>query len=122
MTLHRRFGISLVAGAWAFASLTASAHAILVASMPRPNGTLPAGHVTLVLKYNSRIDQHRSRLILVRPDRSETVLVIASDSRSNELDSSADLTPGAYVVRWQALALDGHLTRGEVPFSVVGKS
>jgi methionine-rich copper-binding protein CopC len=30
----------------------------------------------------------------------------------------ADLSPGAYSVRWQVLAVDGHITRGEVPFTV----
>jgi hypothetical protein len=29
-------------------------------------------------------------------------------------------TPGAYVVRWQVLAIDGHITRGDVPFTVTG--
>lgn len=122
MTLRRRFGTLLAAGACALASPSGSAHAILVASLPQPNGTLPAGHVTLMLRYNSRIDPLRSRLVLVKPDRSEVRLAIARGSRGDELDSSADLAPGAYLVRWQALALDGHLSRGELPFRVVGKS
>ncbi|MFI4981818.1 MAG: copper resistance protein CopC, partial [Nevskiales bacterium] len=34
----------------------------------------------------------------------------------------ADLaTPGAYVVRWQVLSVDGHITRGDVPFTVTGR-
>ncbi|GLQ48161.1 copper resistance protein [Dyella lipolytica] len=119
MSLHRRFGIFLVAATCTFVSLSASAHAILVDSTPKPNGTLTAGHAALVFKYNSKIDQHRSRLTLVKPDHSETVLTIAANSKSNELDSSADLAPGSYSVRWQALALDGHITRGDVPFTVI---
>ena len=121
MSLRRRFGTFLGAAACAFVSLSASAHAILVDSTPKPNGTLSAGHVQLVFKYNSKIDQHRSRLTLVKSDQSETVLTIAADSKSNELDASADLSPGSYIVRWQALALDGHITRGDVPFTVVAK-
>lgn len=121
MSLRRHFGTFLVAAACAFTSLSASAHAILVDSTPKPNGTLTAGHVELVFKYNSKIDQHRSRLTLVKSDQSETVLTIATDSKSNELDASADLAPGTYTVRWQALALDGHITRGDVPFTVVAK-
>ena len=31
----------------------------------------------------------------------------------------SSLTPGEYRLRWQVLALDGHITRGDVPFSVV---
>ncbi|HET7330461.1 copper resistance CopC family protein [Dyella sp.] len=120
MSSHR-FGSFLVAAACALISVAASAHAILLDSTPKPNGTLPAGHVQMVFKYNSKIDQHRSRLVLIAPDKSETVLTIATDSKSNELDTSADLKPGAYTLRWQALALDGHITRGDLPFTVVAK-
>jgi methionine-rich copper-binding protein CopC len=28
------------------------------------------------------------------------------------------LVKGAYVLRWQVLATDGHITRGKVPFRV----
>lgn len=121
MSLRRRFGNFLVAAACTFVSLSASAHAILVDSTPKPNGTLNAGHVQLMFKYNSKIDQHRSRLMLIKSDQSEAVLTIAANSKSNELDASTDLAPGAYTVRWQALALDGHITRGDVPFTVVAK-
>ncbi|WP_158753975.1 copper resistance CopC family protein [Dyella sp. S184] len=121
MFIRHRFGILLFIAACAFTSMSVSAHAILVDSTPKPNGTLPAGHVALTFKYNSKIDQSRSRLTLIRPDHSETVLPIASDSRLNELDSGAELAPGAYVIRWQALALDGHITRGDVPFTVIAK-
>lgn len=121
MSLRHRSASLLVAALCTFASVAASAHAILVDSSPKPNGTLIAGHVQMVFKYNSKIDQHRSRLTLVGPDKKETVLTIATDSKSNELDTSADLAPGAYTLRWQALALDGHITRGDVPFTVVAK-
>jgi methionine-rich copper-binding protein CopC len=121
MSMRRRFGTLLFAATCAFASASASAHAILIDSTPKPNGTLPAGHVTLVFKYNSKIDQGRSRLTLVKPDKSETVLPVTAGPMPNELDSSTELAPGAYVIRWQALALDGHITRGDVPFTVVAK-
>lgn len=121
MSLRHRFGTTLIAIACAFASMAASAHAILVDSTPKANGTLMAGHVQMVFKYNSKIDQHRSRLTLIGPDKSEKVLTIATGSKANELDTTADVTPGAYTLRWQALALDGHITRGDLPFTVVDK-
>lgn len=121
MFLRHRFASILVGVACAFASVAASAHAILVDSTPKPNGTLAAGHVQMVFKYNSKIDQHRSRIVLIGPNKSEKVLVIATGGQSNELDTTADLTPGAYTLRWQALALDGHITRGDLPFTVVAK-
>jgi methionine-rich copper-binding protein CopC len=121
MSLRHRSASFLVAALCAFTSTAVSAHAILVDSTPKANGTLPAGHVQMLFKYNSKIDQHRSRLTLIGPDKKETVLAIATDSKSNELDTSADLAPGAYTLRWQALALDGHITRGDLPFTVVAK-
>ena len=121
MRIRHRFMILLFITIGVFTSMSAIAHAILIDSTPKPNGTLPAGHVALVFKYNSKIDQGRSRLTLIKPDHSETVLLITTDNQPNVLSSSADLVPGAYIVRWQALALDGHLTRGDVPFTVIAK-
>jgi methionine-rich copper-binding protein CopC len=119
MRLSRRLAVTVVAIAAFAASMGASAHAILVDSSPKANGSVPAGHTTLTLKYNSKIDQGRSKLVLVEPNHSETPLVIGSnDAKPNELDSEATLTPGAYVIHWQALALDGHITRGDLAFTV----
>jgi copper resistance protein C len=121
MSLRRRIATFLVAAACALVSVAASAHAILVESTPKLNGTVPAGHVQFALKYNSKVDQHRSLLTLVKPDKSQTVLTIDAHGSNNELDASADLAPGSYTLRWQALALDGHLTRGDLPFTVTAK-
>lgn len=116
MPLHRRVAIATVA---LLASLDASAHAILTDSTPKANGSVAAGHQSVALTYNSKIDQGRSRLVLVAADRSETPLaIVANADKPNELDSTAELKPGSYVIRWQALALDGHITRGDLPFTV----
>jgi methionine-rich copper-binding protein CopC len=34
------------------------------------------------------------------------------------LHATAHLAPGNYTIRWQVLAVDGHITRGDVPFTV----
>ena len=99
----------------------ALAHAILIGSTPATGGTIAAGHQALDFRYNSKIDHRRSRLTLSAPDGTHTVLPIAAGSATNALDAEADLKPGAYTLRWQALALDGHITRGDVPFTVVAK-
>ena len=96
----------------------ASAHAILTASTPAPGGTVAAGHRTLDFQYNSRIDHRRSRLTLTAPGGGHAVLPILPGSAANAMDAEADLVPGEYTLRWQALALDGHITRGDVPFTV----
>ena len=103
------------------APVQAAAHAILEQSRPPADGSVPAGTVDMVFTYNSRIDRARSRLTLIRPDHDQTVLQISPNGAPNVINTIADLaTPGAYVVRWQVLSVDGHITRGDVPFTVTG--
>ena len=100
-------------------SAHAEAHAILEDSTPPLGGTIQAGAQTLTLRYNSRIDRARSRLLLTLPDRTKTVVPILPDGPPDIVAAKLDLTPGEYVLRWQVLAVDGHITRGDVPFTVV---
>ena len=105
----------------ALAPACASAHAILMRSEPASGASVPAGRLDLAFHYNSRIDRERSRLTLTSPDHSQSVLKIVSSGSPDLLQASTELTtPGAYVVRWQVLAIDGHITRGDVPFTVTG--
>jgi copper resistance protein C len=99
----------------------ARAHAILEQSQPAAGASVPAGKVSMSFRYNSRIDRARSRLALTGPDHSQTVLRIGPAGLPNVLETNVELTtPGNYVVRWQVLAVDGHITRGDVPFTVTG--
>jgi len=95
----------------------AVAHAILMDSQPAAQATMPPGPASVRLRFNSRIDQARSRLVL-RTGRNETALQLDSASSADTLAASTILAPGSYVMRWQVLAVDGHITRGDVPFTV----
>ena len=95
-----------------------SAHAILIDSTPAVHGTVPAGHEAMTLRFNSRIDRERSRLTLIAPDKTQTRLSVGDEGPADIMTTQADLPPGDYTVRWQVLAVDGHITRGDVPFSV----
>lgn len=106
--------------ALALAPLPAAAHAVLMASEPAVGGSVAAGPVSVVLHFNSRIDRERSRLRLTAPDHRELILAIANGDAPDTLHSTATLAPGKYVLSWQVLATDGHLTRGDVPFTVTG--
>jgi copper resistance protein C len=98
------------------------AHAILEQSQPPAGGSVGSGRVDMSFSYNSRIDRDRSRLNLTRPDHTQTVLRISQAGPPNVIITSTELTiPGRYVVRWQVLAIDGHITRGDVPFTVTGR-
>jgi copper resistance protein C len=110
--------------AFCCASQVAQAHAILVDSRPAAGTTVIPGVIELRLRFNSRIDAARSRLTLTRPDHSQAVLPItipaSAAATEDMLAARADLPPGAYSLRWQVLAIDGHITRGDVPFTVQG--
>lgn len=108
----------VILAALAHVPALAQAHAILVQSRPAAGATTAPGKVAMEFRFNSRIDRDRSRLTLTSPDHSQSVLPIAPEGPPEILDSSAALAPGVYVVRWQVLAIDGHITRGDVPFTV----
>lgn len=96
----------------------AQAHAILVDSTPAIGATVAPGEIGLRLRFNSRIDRGRSRLSLIRADHSTAVLPIDNTGTDDLLLSRVTLSPGSYVVRWQVLAVDGHITRGDIPLTV----
>jgi methionine-rich copper-binding protein CopC len=100
-------------------SRAATAHAILVESTPSINSTVIGPNLSIKLRFNVRIDATRSRLTLVKPDATTQSLAIAKDTPADTLASQAlSLNPGEYRIRWQVLASDGHITRGEIPFQV----
>ena len=96
-------------------------HAVLKESHPAANGKVTGPDVPILLKYNTRIDAKLSKLQLVNPDNSTADLKIQEQTSADTLNAKATgLKPGAYRILWQVLAPDGHITRGEVPFTVVG--
>jgi len=96
------------------------AHAVLLDSNPALKAQVAGPDVPIQLRFNVRIDANRSRLTLVRPDGSAQTLDLSTPASANTLTSQAhSLSPGEYRLRWQVLASDGHLTRGEIPFTVI---
>ena len=95
------------------------AHAILMESKPAIHASVKGPDVTIWLRFNVRIDGSRSRLRLVAPDGSQQTLPLPKQSSPDILQSQASgLKPGAYKLQWQVLASDGHMSKGEVPFTV----
>jgi hypothetical protein len=102
-----------------FAPRVALAHAVLVDSQPGVNSTVSGPDVAVLLKYSSRIDLEHSTLTLLDPDDKVEKVAIESDATPGVLSAKlTGLVKGAYVLRWQVLATDGHVTRGKVPFQV----
>jgi methionine-rich copper-binding protein CopC len=95
---------------------SAFGHAILMQSAPSPNQVVDGKNVAIELHFNSRIDGKRSRLSLVDPAGKQHALEIEQRASDSLVSHAADLPPGAYILQWQILAEDGHITRGEVRF------
>ncbi len=109
--------VAVLAAAGLISTAPAQAHAILLDSQPAPQATVPPGRAGISLKFNSKVDHARSRIAL-RANGAETTLPIDPASAADSMAAMATLSPGDYVVRWQVLAVDGHITRGDLPFSV----
>lgn len=104
---------------WVSSQRTAAAHAILVESNPTINATVAGPTVGVKLRFNSRIDGIRSRLTLILPDGTARQVEIQPQASPDCVTAQVTgLGSGTYSLRWQVLASDGHITRGEIPFAV----
>jgi hypothetical protein len=95
------------------------AHAILMDSTPKQNSTVQGPDVDITLRYNVRIDGGRSRVELVTADGTKSDLKLDKQAKPDILQCKAiGLKPGTYKLAWHVLASDGHMSKGEVPFTV----
>jgi methionine-rich copper-binding protein CopC len=101
------------------AAVPAMAHAVIVSAAPTANEQVKQGKLPIRLEFNSRIDKERSRLQLTASDGGKSYVAIDQAGQPNILTgTTGDLAIGDYVLRWQVLAIDGHITRGDIPFKV----
>jgi methionine-rich copper-binding protein CopC len=114
------FAAALLLGLAALApAMPAAAHAIIVDSTPAVDAAVKGPEVAISLHYNSRIDRERSRLLLIDGKGVSSALTIAKSGPPDILSAKASgLAAGEYKLRWQVLAIDGHITRGDIPFHV----
>jgi copper resistance protein C len=96
----------------------ALAHAVILAATPAAEQHVALGKLAIRIEFNARIDKERSRLQLTGPDGAKSDVAIEPDGDPNVISgTTADLATGVYVLRWQVLAVDGHITRGDIPFT-----
>ena len=71
------------------------------------------------VKFSDRIDKQRSKLsVASMAGQVYSVQPLDDESADTLAGHVAGLAGGSYRLRWQVLAVDGHITRGEIPFSV----
>ena len=88
-------------------------------STPKINSTVSGPDVDITLRFNVRIDGGRSRVLLVAPDGTSAALSLAKQEKPDILQMRASgLKPGYYKLQWKVLASDGHMSNGDVPFTV----
>jgi methionine-rich copper-binding protein CopC len=93
-------------------------HAILKDSTPAAQGVIQGPDAVFRLRFNSRIDASRSRLTVTGDGWSQPVKIASQPAPDTLVGEAKGLGAGHAVLRWQVLALDGHLTRGELPFEI----
>jgi copper resistance protein C len=120
--MHIRRSVStaiLTAALVATLALQLHAHAVLVESNPAAGSTVRAPDLPLSLRFNVRVDGSRSRCTLVLPDGNTKLLPLDSQTKPDILTGkTTGLAAGKYKLRWQVLASDGHISRGEFTFNL----
>lgn len=95
------------------------AHALVVASTPRAEAVVTGDALEVDIRFNSRIDAARSHLKLFKIGGDPVALPLADAGSDDTLKASAKgLAPGRYRLHWQTLSPDGHISQGDIPFSV----
>ena len=117
--IHRKISALVLLFVVAGGTQLCWAHAILMESTPKINSTVQGPELDITLRYNVRIDGSRSRVLLVAQDGSSITLTLDKQSKPDVLQMHAsDLKPGAYKLQWNVLASDGHMSKGDIPFTV----
>lgn len=99
-------------------ALPVNGHAILKESLPAPHSVVSGQNLTIRLRFNSRIDASHSRLYLEGGSHSQSIEIVRPAAPDMLLGHAKNMPAGEYRIQWQVLAVDGHITRGEVPFTV----
>ena len=96
------------------------AHAVLVTSQPALHAHIKGPSFPVVLTFNSRVDQGRSTLTLEDAKQGRVALAIQRNAGGPEklLSTASHVMPGSYLLHWQVLSIDGHITQGQISFEV----
>lgn len=99
----------------------AAAHAIILESEPARDAKLAEPPARIYLRFNSKIEKRLTRVSITASDGRAVALPVVADGQAPDRLSLSlgPLRPGAYIVRYKVLAVDGHITEGALRFSVL---
>ncbi len=124
---HTRTGSFVAALVVALIGLTlvaapVSAHVALVAATPVPGSTVGQPPKAIRIRFDEVPDPKFNDITLLdtggNPVAGGAATAEAGDPSVVEVALNAKLAPGLYTVAWQALANDGHLTKGNYSFTL----
>ena len=125
MQNFRKIGLALLAALLlSFAvSGVSLAHSRLTGSTPAAGARLAQSPERIVITFSEGAEPEFSTFALLDRSRTHFELdhppLIEGDKVS--IFAQPNLPPGAYTVQWKVVsALDGHLTRGSIPFRILG--
>jgi len=98
------------------------AHALLLEAEPASGAKLAEPPREIYLRFNSKLEKRLSHVTLSTEKGQPVALPIAvtgGEKPDRLVLPLAPLAPGAYVVRYKVLAVDGHITEGALRFSVL---
>jgi methionine-rich copper-binding protein CopC len=94
-------------------------HAELEQSMPEDGEILAAPPTFVTLAFTEGLNAEKSSFLLLRAGGEEIATGSASaDGETTMSATDLQLEPGDYVIRWTAVAEDGHVERGRLTFTV----
>lgn len=96
------------------------AHSILLESVPAHGAKLSASPHTALLRFNARIEPALTRVSLVEGRQRRSALEISKESAVDRIIVPLPpLAPGVYTLAYKVLAIDGHVTKGLIQFTVL---
>lgn len=101
---------------------SAAAHALVIESRPPAGATLTEPPSEVYLRFNSKLEKRLSHVTISTEKGKPVALPIAAgghDRPDRLVLPLSPLAPGAYLVRYKVLAVDGHITEGILRFSVL---
>ncbi len=107
-----------------FVPATISAHVALVAATPVPGSTIGQPPKMIRIRFDQVPDPKFNEITLLDTSGKSIAGGAATaepgDPSVGQVTVNAKLVPGLYTVAWQALANDGHLTKGNYSFTFSG--
>jgi copper resistance protein C len=121
--MSRSLSAALVASLALFSVATsAQAHALLKSAVPAVGGTVAASPKEIRINFSEGVEPRFSGLTLTSQDGGAVPVgkssVDPSDNATLITPVPQTLKPGAYTVKWHAVAVDTHKTQGSFQFTV----